>query len=253
MTGRQRTFTVALIGPDGAGKSTISQRVVEQLQFPVKKLYMGVNLESSNLVLPTTRLWLELKRLRGRRPDSVGPPSTVPAAQQRSGMKTAVYNAKSLLRLGYWTAEEWFRQLVAWSYQWRGYAVLFDRHFFTDYYAHDITGERGSRTLASRLHGAMLGRFYPRPDLCIMLDAPADVLLARKGEGTLESLEARRQDYLAMDGVLEHFAVVSAEQPLEDAIEEVVDVINEFARTRTLRAPARSAAAGSEPSASQGR
>src|SRR5690606_16626163 len=49
-------FTVALIGPDGAGKSTISRKVVEMLDIPAKYLYMGVNLEASNLMLPTTRL-----------------------------------------------------------------------------------------------------------------------------------------------------------------------------------------------------
>ena len=67
-------FTVAVIGPDGAGKSTVTQQVLKQLDLPLKYIYMGVNLESSNLVLPTTRLILELKRLGGGRPDMTGPP-----------------------------------------------------------------------------------------------------------------------------------------------------------------------------------
>ena len=48
-----------------------------------------------------------------------------------------------------------------------------------------------------RIHGYNLRRLYPRPDLVILLDAPAEVFFARKGEGTLESIESRRQEYLA--------------------------------------------------------
>ena len=55
-------FTVALIGPDGAGKSTIGRKLQEISPLPMKYVYMGVNLESSNLVLLTTRLLLEIKR-----------------------------------------------------------------------------------------------------------------------------------------------------------------------------------------------
>ena len=55
-------FTVALIGPDGAGKSTVGRELERRLSFPAKYIYMGVNLESSNLVLPTTRLILGIKR-----------------------------------------------------------------------------------------------------------------------------------------------------------------------------------------------
>ena len=48
---------VALVGADGAGKSTIT-RLLETapLPAPVKRIYMGVNLEASSLMLPTTRL-----------------------------------------------------------------------------------------------------------------------------------------------------------------------------------------------------
>ena len=72
--------TVALIGPDGAGKSSIMRRVSERLPVPSRTIYMGVNLESSRLMLPTTRLALELKRRRGGRPDMVGATAGEPRA-----------------------------------------------------------------------------------------------------------------------------------------------------------------------------
>ena len=67
-------ISVAIIGPDGAGKSTITELLEhEPMPAPVKRIYMGVNLEASSLMLPTTRLALAVKSARGRRSDMVGP------------------------------------------------------------------------------------------------------------------------------------------------------------------------------------
>jgi hypothetical protein len=43
--------TVALIGIDGAGKSTVAHEVVSRLPFDASYLYMGVNLEASPVML----------------------------------------------------------------------------------------------------------------------------------------------------------------------------------------------------------
>ena len=57
-------FTVALIGPDGSGKTTISRRLETELGLPVTSLYMGVNMYSSSVMLPHMRL---IRYLRQRR------------------------------------------------------------------------------------------------------------------------------------------------------------------------------------------
>ena len=90
-----------------------------------------------------------------------------------------------------------------------GIVVVFDRHFFADYHAYDVDGER-RLPLSRRIHGYLLAKAYPKPDLVVYLDAPADVLLARKGEGSAELLEQRRDDYLALGEVTPDFAVVDA-------------------------------------------
>ena len=56
---------------------------------------------------------------------------------------------KSSARLGVWMLEEWLRQLVALGHGLRGRIVVFDRHFFLDYYHADVEG-RGRRGLAQR-------------------------------------------------------------------------------------------------------
>ena len=66
-------LTLALVGPDGAGKTTVARTLEEELRPSVKYLYMGVSADSSNHALPTTRLVQALKRRQGAEPDTRGP------------------------------------------------------------------------------------------------------------------------------------------------------------------------------------
>lgn len=226
-------FTVALIGPDGAGKTTIGRRLEREMPQAIKYLYMGVNVEASNLALPTTRLLQAVKRLMGSQPDMGGPPDPARKKPRPKGvLRRVLAGLKGFVRLMNRLGEEWFRQVVAWYYVRRGYIVLFDRHFFSDYYAHDIQGSDRGRPLTSRIHGFILDRLYPKPDLLILLDAPAELLFARKREGTLALLEGRRQEYLQLEDRIEHFAIVDASQDEDEVAREVTALIERFRETR---------------------
>jgi thymidylate kinase len=222
-------FTVALIGPDGAGKTTVARRLEHALDRPAKYLYMGVNWDASDHLLPSTRLVQAIRRARGKDSGPGGPPELpskpapsppLPRRILRSG-----WHALSLANR---LAEEWYRQILAWRYVRRGVIVVFDRHFFSDYHASDVVGG-GQSSLGRRLHGLLLSRVYPKPSLVIFLDAPPALLLARKGEGTLESLERRRQDYLALAAQTPHFVTLDASRPLEDVVRDVAETIESFA------------------------
>jgi thymidylate kinase len=141
-------------------------------------------------------------------------------------LRRARRGVRAGLRLGNRLAEEWYRQLLAGAYQRRGEVVLFDRHFMADFHAADITD--AERTLSRRLHGLVLARAYPKPDLTIFLDARPEILYARKGEGTLESLARRRTEYLQLRDLLPGYAVVSAERPLAEVVDEVRTLIGAF-------------------------
>lgn len=228
-TSRPRPLTVALVGPDGAGKSTVTA-LLEQagLPRPVKRIYMGLNLESSSLMLPTTRLLMAARRNRGGRAED---PSAELSEGTAPGWRRA---ARDSARLTAWMAEEWLRFLVAAGYGRRGYIVVFDRHFFLDYYHADIRqGPRPGHSLFHRLHAWMLEHAYPKPELVVCLDAPGQVLFARKGEGSPEWLEGRREEYRALADVVPAFVVVDAGQPVEAVVEEVAQAIGDYWATRT--------------------
>lgn len=223
-------FTVALIGPDGAGKTTVAHRLESALGLSVRYLYMGVNPDSSNRLLPTTRLARAIRRARGQTPD-VGPPDRARSApRRRSALGRATAEVRAWLRLFNRLAEESYRQVLTWTYLRRGTIVLFDRHFLVDYHATDVAG--AGRPITRRIHGLFLSRLYPRPDLVIFLDAPPEVLLERKGEGTLETLARRRQEYLDLADRLPGFTIVDASRPADEVTAAVAGLIRSFAASR---------------------
>lgn len=225
-------FTVALIGPDGAGKTTIGRRLEHLLPLPVTYMYMGVNPEAGTHMLPTTRLLYALKQARGKRTGQARPAAPPRPTRPKNPLRRAAARIKSGLLLANRLSEEWYRQALAWYYTKRRTIVLFDRHFFSDYNATYALNPNSMQTRARRLHGFLLEHIYPQPDLVIYLDAPAEVLFARKGEGTLESLEHQRQQYLKLRNSVKHFATVDATQPENDVVRDVAALICQFYQAR---------------------
>jgi thymidylate kinase len=221
-----RAFTVALIGCDGAGKTTVARALERRPGLRVRYLYMGVSSDSSDRQLVTTRLAHRVKRLRGAPPDTAGPPEVAPAPRPPAPLPRRLRRSiRAALRLANRVADEWYRQALAALELRRGRIVVFDRHFVADFHATEIAVR--APTATQRLHGLMLSRLYPHPDLVIFLDAPPEILHARKGEGTLASLARRRGDYLRLADTTDHFAVVDATQPLDAVVASVTRILRD--------------------------
>ena len=158
----RRGLRVVLLGPDGAGKSTLAAEL--EFPFPSRRLYAGLYPASSTA--------------RG------GPPGFDLVTRL---VRLRAVSAKGRL------------------HQWRGRLVVFDRYTLD---ARLPTGRpAGTRT---RLRRWLLGHACPLPDLVIVLDAPAELLHARKGEHTLAGLEAQRKRYLSLRERIPHVVVVDA-------------------------------------------
>lgn len=208
---------VALIGPDGAGKTTLTQMLETSGLLPFRYLYMGVEMSASNVALPTSRLAAWLRRrvggvFGGAQAQALPSSSATP---HRHGRRSRVRAAARLVNR---LCEEWYRQLVSWHYQLRGYVVLYDRHFLFDF-GPEIAPKPWS--LEQRIHAWCLTHLYPRPDLVIYLDAPGAVLFARKGESTVAELERRRQGFLRQGARFPNFVRVDATRPLGEVYQDV--------------------------------
>lgn len=146
---RRRGITVALLAPDGGGKTTIAGLLVRNFPIPVRSIYMG--------------LYKNPRRL---------PPGIGLAAR---------------------VALQWTRYLTALYHRRRGRVVLFDR--YTDDAALPVPAVNGRR---DRFRRRVLAGALPRPDLILVLDAPAEVLLKRKGEHEVQRLERDRRHYRSL-------------------------------------------------------
>jgi thymidylate kinase len=72
-----------------------------------------------------------------------------------------------------------------------------------------------------------IGSIVPRPDLVILLDAPADLVHARKQEVPVQEIERQREAYLALVRALPHGRVVDVSQPLHRVIADVEEAISQ--------------------------
>jgi thymidylate kinase len=220
--------SVAIIGPDGAGKTTLTRMLEKSGLLPFQYLYMGIDLKASNIALPTSRLFQWFKTRQ--HPQRNGAPARRP---KHSSLRSRVRGMVRLLAL---VAEEWFRQLVSCYYQLRGFTVLYDRHFVFDF-APEIAGT-APEPLDRRAHRWLLQHLYPRPGLVLFLDAPGELLFSRKGESTAEELERRRQAFLRLGRSMPRFVRVDATRPLMDVYAEVASHVLQFVPRRQPRAAA---------------
>ena len=224
--------SVALIGPDGAGKTTITRRLEESSSLQVKYMYMGVNIEASNYALWTSRLVEYLRKQQNRHRERAHTGDRL-FQRAKNGNRSLGEKLRAAARLANRLADEWYRQLLSWYYQARGYVVVYDRHFLFDF---SLTGVDSHQPyFDERLHRWFLAHLYPRPDLIIYLDAPAAALFARKGEKCIDELERRRQSFIRQAQQFSNFIRIDASQPLSKVYEDVTGCIVQFCTTRLCK------------------
>lgn len=216
--------TVAIVGGDGAGKTSIARRLVEEDPIRFRYLYMGMNPQSSNLALPTSRLvyaW-KLRRVRGNgvSRSAAGATSLHSMENRRDRRGPFLATVRLFNRL----AEEIVRQIASEVLQVRGFIVIYDRHFLFD---HTHSGSK-RRRLTDRIHLFFLERIYPKPTLTVFLDAPPEILYERTREVPVSYLANRRRVFLEVGASLDRFVTVDADRPPDIVFKEVRETISGF-------------------------
>jgi thymidylate kinase len=232
---RPSGLVVAVLGVDGAGKSTVMARVEQDLApaFWSTKLYHGRALDSPLRWTKRVRqerrerdlIKLELEREAAANPHAV-PLSRDPHDKPSRGL------ALSLVKLGLWWADYTLLGYLADVFPRlrRSTLVLFDRYYH-DLLADPIRHRYGGPIWLARF----VGRGFPQPHLVILLDAPAEVLYARKQEVSLEETARQRDAYLDVVQKLPNGHVVDASKPIPEVVADAEKIILDHVAARTAR------------------
>ena len=226
-----RFSTVALIGTDGSGKTSIARALLETCPLPIKYLYMGTSIESSNMVLPTSRLIHKWKVYRYKKSlEQAG--KSIPKKVTLHGLEHRIVQRGKLgatARLLHRLLEESYRQLVSWIYQLRGNIVLYDRHFLYD--VCPSPNDSGKHRFSDRVNYWFLQKVYPRPGLAILLNAPAEVLYARKQEIPIKYLEQEQLMLAEKSCYAKKFVRVDTTKPFNEVLNIVKELVLEHCTT----------------------
>jgi thymidylate kinase len=115
----------------------------------------------------------------------------------------------------------------------RSSLIIFDRYYY------DMVADPARyRYGGPRRLLEVLSRVAPHPDLTLLLDAPADVIVDRKGELTLHEAEHLRGSYLSVCARVKNVHRLDATQPAEAVLTEAkLIILDEMARRFHRRSP----------------
>jgi thymidylate kinase len=188
---------IVILGPDGAGKSSVIAGLVDRLNQDGRAVKM-------RHLKP--RMVAQLRR----QPDIV---VVDPHGKPPRGASL------SLVKIVVWLMEEWYATVF---HEKKDTVLLCDRYY------HDLLVDPRRYRFGAPLWTAnLIGRLMPQPRLWILLDAPAEVLQARKQEVPLEETARQCHAYRTFVGGLRDHVIVDASHPLDDVLRNAERAINE--------------------------
>lgn len=181
----RRGFIITFSGVDGAGKSTVIEKVRQQIEKRYRR--KTVVLRHRPAVLPMLSAWKEGKQAAEQRAATRLP---------RQGNNNNLFS--SLLRFGYYYADYLAGQFVVQvKYVWRGYVVLYDRYYFD--FIQD--GKRSNIVLPYWLTRSWYALLL-KPSYNFFLYAEAETILQRKKELDKRTILELTRNYLRLFGRL---------------------------------------------------
>jgi thymidylate kinase len=190
-------YVISFMGPDGAGKSTLIEKVEHRL----------------DLVFRGTRKF-HLRPYWGSH-QRAGPPINSPHAREPRN------TAQSVLKIALWFLDYTLGYIVAVSpLKIRSTLVLFDRYFLDIIIDPARYRYGGPAWLAQ-----VVGRIAFHPDLFFVLDAPIEILRSRKIEVSYEESVRQHVAYCKFAEQTKNAVLVDVSKSVEEAVSTVENAI----------------------------
>lgn len=171
-------FTITFSGVDGAGKSTVIEKIALRIKKQLRKPVIVLRHRPS--ILPILSVWTKGKTKAHQ--DTVG---NLPRQGKNNGLLS------SLLRFSYYYIDYLMGQFVIYfKYTLHGYVVIYDRYYF-DF----INDSKRSNIVLPKKITVFGYRFLLKPKFNFFLFADADVILKRKQELSKTTIEKLTHDY----------------------------------------------------------
>lgn len=189
-------FVIAVLGPDGSGKTTVLRHLEQELAPAFRKSHR-----------------FHLRPHFGKKP-SEGAVSN-PHAQAARGWLA------SCLKVGLFTADYWLGWLrQVWPAKIRSTLVVFDRYY------HDMLVDHKRYRLPENFAPARwLAPLIPQPDMWVVLSAPAESLVARKGEISLNDAHRLTAAYKKLASELPNAVIVDTGTRFEETAQQLIEAI----------------------------
>jgi len=199
---------IAIVGPDGSGKSAAIQTICRQFRFAYDKV-------------KTYHLRPKILKRRNDTNEVV----TDPHGRAPRGLLFSM--AKVFLMIAdYWLG---YATQIAPAMR-RSQLIVFDRYMY-DLLVDSKRIRYGGPAWLLRFASAVV----PHPNVVILLDAPPEVLWSRKQEVPFTEVMRQREEYLNLAHRLAFAKIVNAAQPLDDVIRDVDEAIVGYFAQRTAK------------------
>ena len=208
-------LTIAILGTDGSGKSTIIEAITPVLDAATHGAFRIQHLRPG--------LFPPLANLFKRKEAQERGPVTNPHGSRPSGLVGSLFRLSYLLGdyvLGYWLK---VRPVIAKSPT----IYLFDR------YAYDL--EMDPRRFRIRLPVWLLRlatRLVPKPDLIFCLDGDPEIITSRKNELPLQEIERQIQFIRAFADREPKAVLISTTCRVEETRDQVLNALLQYCRER---------------------
>ena len=201
---------IALLGPDGCGKSS----VIAQL----KVSFHGDNFSGIEVLHLRPHVRLGVKK------NTVNESVDDPHGQDARGSLISLIKITYFLfdyTVGYFIR---VRPLLQ-----KHKLVIFDR-----YYYDLLVDPKRYRYGAPIWFARLISYLIPKPNLIILLNAPANIIQGRKQEVSFDETERQTKEYYKLIHGMKHGVVINAVQPIDKVVTDIENAVMTYIECKTV-------------------